>query len=752
MTNTTPANTARSYDCCLQVQLFDYKSKTRSVGRFINEMEEAMFLDQIDEQDRATRIRLLRLRCTTETKELLPDMDELTYEQYKSALIDLFPPVPPAVFMMEYISYKVLPSEESFTKLRELADRAYKNKPMAEKKASVILRLMEAFNRHENVWTYLSQSHTDTTISTIISEVSRMVLLNKDRKFKLQSNVSCDHCMISGHIASQCRRKQSGMPQGDYRKKPTPNPTVRSVSKSISALFDTGSTCTAISSTLAKSLNIEKGTDTVDIKYLNTQSSAITPRNKLLITLGNRLCYCYPVIINNASSDIIIDQSELQKLRISFLFSPNKVEINAIECNQTSLKNRILSETSSVNPRYDIQNPIVRGKCKQHVLKMISHNLASRYAPQFICNLRPVEKKSGDIRMTLDMRPVNEITVPIYYSSQKINFILHSMGTFDFISRLDLRNAYTQIPLDPADNRTIGGHIDGILFSQLRLPQGGRNSSAIIQYIIDQVLADTPSMAFQNDIWIRTKGTASLHSDEVISTCKALVAHNLKISLDKSVFLSNETILLGHRITKKGTAIALKLISTITSFSRPTNTYQLWKFRGIFNFCKRYIKDYSVHEPIINKFISNTPKKDSKALVTIPDSVLQSIDLIKQQVQNAYSLAHVQYDYPFILTVDSSLSGMDAVLLQPSTKIFDIQKSFAKVLHCVGLFSRQHHYRNIPPIVVLELKAISASLTFFGEFIQGCPVHIYSDHKILLFIIRESQYPKYDKYIYWISE
>uniref|UniRef100_A0A0N5B5Y8 CCHC-type domain-containing protein n=1 Tax=Strongyloides papillosus TaxID=174720 RepID=A0A0N5B5Y8_STREA len=228
MTNTTPANTVRRYECCLQVQLFDYKSKTRNVERFISEMEEAMFLDQIDEHDRATKIRLLRLRCTTETKELLPDMGELTYEQYKSALIDLFPPVPPAVFMMEYISYKVLPSEESFTKLRELADRAYKNKPVAEKKASVILRLMEAFSKHENVWTYLSQSHTDTTISTIISEVSRMALLNKDRKFKLQSNVSCDHCMISGHIASQCRRKQSGLPQGDYRKKPTPNPTVSS--------------------------------------------------------------------------------------------------------------------------------------------------------------------------------------------------------------------------------------------------------------------------------------------------------------------------------------------------------------------------------------------------------------------------------------------------------------------------------------------------------------------------------------------
>lgn len=142
---------------------------------------------------------------------------------------------------------------------------------------------------------------------------------------------------------------------------------------------------------------------------------------------------------------------------------------------------------------------------------------------------------------------------------------------------------------------------------------------------------------------------------------------------------------------------------------------------------------------VIDQYIGNTSKIKEKNPTTIFLQVQEVIKCIQNKSHYTKHLAHINYQLPFCLFVDASFQSTGAAFFQPaSIETFNVAKPFKSTLHCVALYSKKHEYKVIPFIIALELKAISDSLTFFGELVATCPIHIYTDHKSLLTIIRES--------------
>jgi hypothetical protein len=108
-------------------------------------------------------------------------------------------------------------------------------------------------------------------------------------------------------------------------------------------------------------------------------------------------------------------------------------------------------------------------------------------------------KSDGTLRLCVDYRRLNMITVPDTYTLQRMDECIDSLGDAVVFTTLDCNSDYWQIPVHPGDRdkTTFTSHYGTYRF--LRLPFGLRNAPATFQRAIDIILwgqmEDLPSLS-----------------------------------------------------------------------------------------------------------------------------------------------------------------------------------------------------------------------------------------------------------------
>ena len=126
-----------------------------------------------------------------------------------------------------------------------------------------------------------------------------------------------------------------------------------------------------------------------------------------------------------------------------------------------------------------------------------------------------------------------------------------------YFSKIDLKYAYSQLPLNPDTQKhcnfnILGGSAKGT-YKFLNGFYGLTDLPATFQKMIDTTLDGLDSTyAFLEDIIIITKGTIEKHEEEIDKTLNRLNEENLAISLYKCEFGLNEIIWLGYKINAEG--------------------------------------------------------------------------------------------------------------------------------------------------------------------------------------------------------
>ncbi|TYK04282.1 pol protein [Cucumis melo var. makuwa] len=290
-----------------------------------------------------------------------------------------------------------------------------------------------------------------------------------------------------------------------------------------------------------------------------------------------------------------------------------------------------------------------------------------------------VKKKDGSMRLCIDYRELNKVTVKNRYLLPRIDDLFDQLQGATVFSKIDLRSGYHQLRIRDSDIpktafRSRYEHYEFIVMSF-----GLTNAPAMFMDLMNRVFKDFLDsfvIVFIDDILIYSK-TEAEHEKHLHQVLETLRANKLE-----------------------GVSVDPAKIEVVTNWPRPSTVSEIRSFLGLAGYYRRFVEDFSrIASPLTQLTRKGTP------FVWIP-ACESSFQELKQKLVTAPVLTVPDGSGSFVIYSDASKKGLGCVLMQQG-----------KV---VAYASRQlkGHEQNYPTHD-LELAAVVFALKIWRHYLYG---------------------------------
>lgn len=334
-----------------------------------------------------------------------------------------------------------------------------------------------------------------------------------------------------------------------------------------------------------------------------------------------------------------------------------------------------------------------------------------------------VKKSNGKIRMCLDARGLNSVTVKDAYPLPHIGRILAQIPASKFLSSLDLSDAFWQIALDDSSKLKTAFNVPGRGHFQFkRLPFGLCNSAQTLCRALDNTIGTDlePNVFVYIDDIIVVSETFDQHIELLNEIAKRLKNAGFSISSEKSKFCVKELKYLGYILTENGLKMDPERVSPILNLPVPKNIRDVRRIMGMAGWYRRFIDNFSdLTAPITDLLKSNKKKFEWT------NEADKAFMKLKSALVSSPILCSPNYDEIFTIQTDASNVGMGAVLTQGEGK-------GEKVIAYMSskLTTAQQKYTTTERECLAVLEAIKK----FRNYIEGTKFRVITDHASLLWL------------------
>ena len=331
-----------------------------------------------------------------------------------------------------------------------------------------------------------------------------------------------------------------------------------------------------------------------------------------------------------------------------------------------------------------------------------------------------VKKKDGTMRMCVDYRALNNVTIKNSYPLPRVDELFDRLQGAKYFSKIDLRSGYHQIRIEPSDVpktafRTRYGH-----FEFLVLPFGLTNAPATFMHLMHQSFRpflDGFVLVFLDDILIFSK-TLEEHQTHVRQVLDVLRREKLYAKESKCEFFKTEVEFLGHHVGRDGVRMMEDKVKAVAEWPAPKNVRDVRAFLGTAGYYRKFIKDFSA----LATPMTELTKEDAKFEWT--PRCQQSFVGLKAAMQTAPVLALPDLSLPFVVHTDASGFAVGAVLMQDQGKGLQPIAFLSK-----KMLDAETRY----PVHEQELLAIIHALSAWRHYLSGSKFKVMTDHKSLEF-------------------
>jgi hypothetical protein len=331
-----------------------------------------------------------------------------------------------------------------------------------------------------------------------------------------------------------------------------------------------------------------------------------------------------------------------------------------------------------------------------------------------------VKKKDGTMRMCIDYRALNRITIKNSYPLPRVDELFDRLQGARFFSKIDLRSGYHQIRIAPEDVsktafRTRYGHYEFLV-----LPFGLTNAPATFMHLMHQALRpllDECALVFLDDILIYSK-TLEEHKQHVRRVLDALREQKLYAKESKCEFFKHEVEFLGHHVGRDGVRMMEDKVEAVRQWPTPRSVRDVRAFLGTAGYYRKFIRDFSAIAAPLSEltkdsvsFEWSTPHES--AFVKLKAAIAQGPVLILPNPS-----------LPFVVHTDASGFAVGAVL----------QQDQGNGLQPIAFLSKKMSDAETRyPVHEQELLAIIQALTAWRHYLHGSKFVVRTDHKSLQF-------------------
>ena len=383
------------------------------------------------------------------------------------------------------------------------------------------------------------------------------------------------------------------------------------------------------------------------------------------------------------------------------------------------MKEGFLPSRSKVYPLSPGQQKNLDEFLEEHLKKgYIRESKSPQSSPFFF-----IDKKDGSLRPVQDYRRLNEFTIKNSYPLPLIQEITESMRNSGVFTKMDVRWGYNNVRIKDGDQWKAAFVTNHGLYEPMVMFFGLTNSPATFQKMMNEIFYDLiikgHVKVYLDDILIHTtKKDVQLHRELTKEVLTRLRDHDLFLKPEKCVFEADKVEYLGVIISEGKTEMDPAKIKSITEWPVPKNVSDVRSFKGMANFYRRFIKDFSRICKPLDRLTGDVPWKWEA-------EEQEAFDTLKKCFTSTPVLAAWQPARQNQIEVDASNFAIGAILSQ--------QQDDGK-WHPVSYFSKSmdEAERNYD-IYDKEMLAIIKSLENWKHFLQGSEhqIDILSDHKNL---------------------
>jgi hypothetical protein len=239
-----------------------------------------------------------------------------------------------------------------------------------------------------------------------------------------------------------------------------------------------------------------------------------------------------------------------------------------------------------------------------------------------------VTKKDGSMRMCIDYRSLNEVTIKNKYPLPRIDDLFSHLQGAKYFSKIDLRSGYHQLRIKETDVQKTAFVTRYGQYEFTVMPFGLTNAPAFFMNLMNKVFMeelDKFIVVFIDDVLIYSKSRED-HEHHLRIVLERLKAHQLYAKLNKCEFWLEKIAFLRHILTAKGIKVDPSKVEEVFKWKQPSNVSETQSFLGMAGYYRRFIKGFSSIERPMTELL----KKDNKFIWT--PKCEESFQIIKKKL------------------------------------------------------------------------------------------------------------------------
>ena len=348
---------------------------------------------------------------------------------------------------------------------------------------------------------------------------------------------------------------------------------------------------------------------------------------------------------------------------------------------------------------------------------------------EWVNSLVIVEKKSGDLRLCIDLKDLNKNIRREHYHINTRTDITRDLAGSKVFTKLDASQAFHQIPLDPESVKLCTLNTPFGRYAFLRMPYGITSASEVYHRTMEQLFEGIEGLNLKlyiDDMIIYGKDEAE-HDERLRCVLQRAREVGLRLNKKKCTFSVNKILYLGDVLTEHGIEPDETKVNAINNMPAPQSKKDLQRCLGMINYVGKFVPNLSVKTTAMRSLLEN--KKIINNEWNWSNEHKKEFQEIKRILTSKPVLQFYDAKKKIRLSTVSSKDGLGVVLLQ------NHHNNWLPVAYASrGLTAAEKHYAQIEK----ETLGLLFGCERFHEYIYGAKITLETDHKPLIAIFNKN--------------